>query len=97
MALDISHIQMAITIKGSLLKEINKDMGLINFQMVMIIKDNILIINLKVMDNITPKMTIIFQQVIGKMINNKDDISLFLDLGIYLSELIIKENGMESQ
>jgi hypothetical protein len=74
MALDRSHIQVAITIKGSGIKVQHKVMELLNFQMVIIIKDNFLMINGKDMDNITAKMTIIFQQVIGKTANDKDDI-----------------------
>ncbi len=53
MALDRSDLQMAITIKGSGIKEMYKDMGLLNFQMVIIIKDNGLMINGKDMDNFT--------------------------------------------
>jgi hypothetical protein len=58
MALDRLHIQMAITIKDSGMKVKFKVMGPINSVMDLIIKDNFLIINLKVLDNITTKMTI---------------------------------------
>ncbi len=49
-------------------------MGPINSGMDLILKDNGMIINLKVMDKYIPKMAILFQQVIGKIKNNKENI-----------------------
>jgi hypothetical protein len=74
MATDRRHFQMAITITGSGMKVNFKIMGPINSEMDHIIKDNGFKIIMKDMDNIIPKMIISFQQVIGKIVKNKDSI-----------------------
>ncbi len=72
-------------------------MELINQLIVVIIKDNGLMINMKVMDNITPKIIISFSQVILKTTNHKENIFQLINKGKYLRDFIIKDKSMENQ